>query len=56
MLHKFSNDSKINGYEIVAYFISPSKDFHLLGLFKDQHLKELKFPTLFHDDTPNLII
>jgi hypothetical protein len=56
MVCNFLNDSKINGYEIVVYFISPHQDFHFLGFFKDQHFKELNFPTSFHEHTPNLMI
>jgi hypothetical protein len=35
-------------YENTIYYIAPSQNFHLLCLFKDQHSKELNFPTLFY--------
>ncbi len=36
-------------YENIIYSISSSQNFHLLGLFKDKHSKELNFPTLFYE-------
>ncbi len=35
-------------YEKTIYYIAPSQHFHLLGLLKNKHSKELKFPTLFY--------
>ncbi len=33
--------------ENIMYFIALSQNIHLLGLFKDKHLEELKSSTLF---------
>jgi hypothetical protein len=44
----FLDASKIDDYENIIYFIIPSQDFHHLGLFRDNHSKELKFSTLFY--------
>jgi len=33
-------------YENIIYFIVANQNFHLLGVFKDKHSKELNFPTL----------
>jgi hypothetical protein len=35
-------------YENIIYSIAPNQNFHLLGLFKNKHSKDLKFPTLFY--------
>jgi hypothetical protein len=35
-------------YEYTIYSIVPSQNLHLLGLFKNKHLEELIFPTLFY--------
>jgi hypothetical protein len=44
----FDNEGHYNG--LWKYYISfaPSQNFHLLSLFKNKHLGELKFPTLFY--------
>jgi hypothetical protein len=34
--------------ENLIYYVAPSQNFHLLGLLKNKHSKELDFPTLFH--------
>jgi hypothetical protein len=47
MIHNFLHASKINDYENIIYSIAPSQDFHPLGLFRDNHSKELNFPTFF---------
>ncbi len=44
----FLDVSKIDDYEKIIYSIVPSQDFHHLGLFRDNHSKELKFSTLFY--------
>ncbi len=36
-----------NDYINAIYSIIPNQDFYTLGLFKDNHSKELNFPTLF---------
>jgi hypothetical protein len=43
----FLDTSKTDDYENIVYSIAPSQDFHHLGLFRDNHSKELKFSTLF---------
>jgi hypothetical protein len=48
MIHNFLDAPKIMDYENIIYSIASSQDFHFLGLFKDKHLKELKFLTLFY--------
>jgi len=48
MIHNFLNVPKLMNYENDIYFNAPNKKFHPLGLFKDKHLKELSFPTLFY--------
>jgi hypothetical protein len=48
MIHKFLDGSKINDYKNIICYIVPNQCFHPLGLFKDNHLKELIFPTLFY--------
>ncbi len=49
MIHNFLDIPKIMDYENVMYYITPSQNFHPLGLFKDKHSKELKFSTLFYE-------
>jgi hypothetical protein len=41
MIHNFLDASKINDYENVIYSIIPNQKFHPLGLFRDNHSKEL---------------
>jgi hypothetical protein len=48
VIHNFLDASRINDHENVIYFIAPSQYFHHLGLFIDNHLEELNFPTLFY--------
>jgi hypothetical protein len=48
MVHKFLDAPKIMDYENTIYYIAPSQNFYLLGLFKYKHSKELNFPTLFY--------
>jgi hypothetical protein len=48
MMHNFLNVQKIMDYENMIYFIAPSQDFYHVGLFKDKHLEELNFLTLFY--------
>ncbi len=43
----FLDIPKIIDYKNTIYYIAPNQIFHPLGLFKDKHLKEQKFPTLF---------
>ncbi len=56
MTHNFLHASKINDYENIIYSIAPSQDFHPLGLFRDNHLEELNFPTLFYGHPQSLTI
>jgi hypothetical protein len=56
MIHNFLNVSKNNDYKKIIYFIAPCQDFHPLGLFRDNHLKELNFPTLFYGHPQDLTI
>jgi hypothetical protein len=56
MIHNFLHASKINDYENVIYSIAPSQNFHPLGYFKDNHLEELNFPTLFYGHPQSLTI
>jgi hypothetical protein len=53
MIHNFLEPPKIIAYENIIYSIAPNQHFHLLGLFKDKHLKELKFSTLFMANLDN---
>jgi len=39
---------KLIDYENIIYSVAPNQHFHPLSLFKDKHLKELKFSTLFY--------
>jgi len=48
MIHNFLDAPKIMDYENTIYSITLSQYFHPLGLFKDKHLEELDFPTLFY--------
>ncbi len=48
IIHNFLDVAKIMEYENIIYYIAPSQDFHLLGLFKDKHLEEQNFPILFY--------
>jgi hypothetical protein len=48
MIHNFLNDPKIMDNENIIYFIVPSQNFHLLGLFKNKNSKKLKFSTFFY--------
>jgi hypothetical protein len=48
MIHNFLHAPKIMDYENTIYYIAPSPNFHPLGLFKDKHLEEQNFPTLFY--------
>jgi hypothetical protein len=48
IIHNFLETPTIMDCENIIYFIIPSQQFHPLGLFKDKHLKELSFPTLFY--------
>jgi hypothetical protein len=48
MIHNFLDALKIMDYENIIYSIGPNQNFHLLGLFKYKHLKELSFSTLFY--------
>ncbi len=43
MVHNFLDAPKIMDYENTIYYIIPSQNFHLLGLFKYKHLEELNF-------------
>jgi hypothetical protein len=56
MINNFLHAPKIMDYENTIYFIASSENFHLLGLFKDKHLKVLKFPTLFYKQPHNFLI
>jgi hypothetical protein len=47
MIHNFLDGPKIMDYENTIYFIAPSQNFHLLGLFKDKDSKKLKKLTFF---------
>jgi hypothetical protein len=49
MINIFLDVPKIMDYENTIYFIAPNQYFHPLGLFKDKHSKELKFPTLYYE-------
>jgi len=48
MIHNFLEAPNLIDYENIIYSIAPNQHFHLLGLFKDKHLEELKFSTLFY--------
>ncbi len=48
MIHNFLDALKIMDYENIIYLIVSNQNFHLLGLFKYKHLKELSFSTLFY--------
>jgi hypothetical protein len=48
MIHIFLNAPKIMDDENFMYYVTPSQNFHLLGLLTNKHLKELVFPTLVH--------
>jgi len=48
MIHNFLNAPKIMDCENTIYSITQSQNFHPLGLFKNKHLEELNFPTLFY--------
>jgi hypothetical protein len=52
IIHILLDVSKIMDYE---NFIAPSQNFHPLGLFKDKHSKNLKFPTLFYWQPDNFL-
>jgi hypothetical protein len=38
MIHNFLDAPKIMDYENIIYSITPSQNFHPLGLFKNKHL------------------
>jgi len=46
MIHYFLKVPKIMDYDNTIYFIATSEQFHLLGLFKDNHPKKLKFSNI----------
>ncbi len=46
MTHNFLDVLKIMNYEKIIYFISLSKNFHLLSLFKNKDLKWIKISIL----------
>jgi hypothetical protein len=48
MIHNFLEVLKIMDYDNTIYYIAPGKHFHPLSLFKDKHLEEQNFPTLFY--------
>ncbi len=54
MIHNFFKAPKIINYDNTIYFIAPSQHFHRQGSFKDKHLKELNFPTLFYEQLQQL--
>jgi hypothetical protein len=47
MIHNFLDAYNFNDYKNIINFITTNQDFHPLGLFRDNHSKELNFPTLF---------
>jgi hypothetical protein len=47
MIHSFLNVPKLMDYENHIYSITPSQNFHPLGLFNEKHSQEQNFPTLF---------
>jgi hypothetical protein len=47
MIHNCLDIPKMMDYDNTIYSITLSQNFHLLGLFKNKHLEELDFPTLF---------
>jgi hypothetical protein len=47
MIHNFLDAYNFNDYKNITNFIALNQDFHHLGLFRDNHSKELFFPTLF---------
>jgi hypothetical protein len=48
MIHNFLDAPKIMDYENTIYSIAPSQNFQPLDLFKNEHSKKKKFPTLFY--------
>jgi hypothetical protein len=48
MIHSFLDAPKIMECENTIYFIAPNQNCLPLGLFKDKHLEEQNFPTLFY--------
>jgi hypothetical protein len=46
--NRFNDKKKFRCSKNNGYYITPSQNFHPLGLFKDKYSKELKFPTLFY--------
>ncbi len=45
-IHNFLDSTKIMDYENTIYFIAPSQNFHIIGLFKNKHAKELNFSSI----------
>jgi hypothetical protein len=41
MIHNFLDVPKIMDYENILYSITPTQNFHHLGLFKHKHSEEL---------------
>ncbi len=48
MIHNFLEAPKIIDYENIIYSIAPNQHFHPSSLFKDKHLEEIIFSTLFY--------
>ncbi len=48
MIHNFLDAPKIMDNENIIYSITPSHNFHPLGLFKYKHSEKLNFQTLLY--------